>query len=297
MDDDIYGDNKAKDNAESDARAAKAEAEAEAARKAAEERKKKEAEEPNYLLARSYTCPVCDKSFKALVVKANRTRVVGHDIDLRPQYEPVDSLKYTVISCPLCGYSALMRIFPNITTNQKKMVREKISSNFSPQAVMEEPTLYTYEDALGRFQMAFATAMATVAKSSEKAYLCLNMSWLVRGQRKTLSETEVANLPRIEELRDTEKGLRQKALDGFIYARQSEGYPMCGNMDQYTVDYIIAALFYKTREFEKAMKLLPEIIISSSASRGVKEKARELKEKILAIRASNVMPDEDSMED
>ena len=45
MDDDIYGDNKAKDNAESDARAAKAEAEAEAARKAAEERKKKEAEE------------------------------------------------------------------------------------------------------------------------------------------------------------------------------------------------------------------------------------------------------------
>ena len=72
MDDDIYGENKARDNAESDARAAAAKAEAEAALKAAEEKKKKDAEEPTYLLARSYTCPVCDKPFKSLAVKANR---------------------------------------------------------------------------------------------------------------------------------------------------------------------------------------------------------------------------------
>ena len=296
MDDDIYGDNKARDNAESDARAAAAKAEAEAALKEAEERKKKEAEEPSYLLARSYTCPVCDKPFKSLAVKANRARVVSHDIDLRPVYEPVDSIKYIVISCPFCGYSARERIFPNITTNQKKMVREKISANFRPEPVMEDKKVYSYEEALGRFQMAFATAMATVAKSSEKAYLCLYMSWLVRGQRKNLSETDVTNITKIDEFRETEKELRKKALEGFIYARQTEDYPMCG-MDQYTVDYIIAALYYKTREFEKSMKLLPEIIVSSSASRGVKEKARLLKEKILAIKASNVMPEENSMED
>ena len=296
MDDDIYGENKARDNAESDARAAAAKAEAEAALKAAEEKKKKDAEEPTYLLARSYTCPVCDKPFKSLAVKANRARVVGHDIDLRPLYEPVDSLKYIVISCPNCGYSALARNFPNITSNQRKMVLEKICGNFRPDPSISEKTVYTYDEALGRLQMAFATAMATVAKSSEKAYLCLAMSWLVRGQRKALTQ-DITNLPKIDEYRETEKELRKKALDGFIYARQTEGYPMCGNMDQYTVDYIIAAMYYKTREFEKAMKLLPEIIVSASASRGVKEKARILKEKILAIKASNILPDEDSMED
>ncbi|MCR5235658.1 MAG: DUF2225 domain-containing protein [Lachnospiraceae bacterium] len=294
MDDDIYGDNKAKDKAGEAARSAVAKAEAEAARKA--EEKKKSEEESSYILARSYTCPVCDKPFKSLAVKANRARVVSHDLDLRPNYEPVDSLKYTVISCPFCGYSARERNFPNITVNQKKMVREKVGAFFNPAPVMEDKKVYSYEDALGRFQMAFATAMATVAKSSEKAYLCLYMSWLVRGQRNGLTEGDAAYSIKLEEYRETEKELRSKALEGFIYARQTEDYPMCG-MDQYTVDYIIAALFYKSREFDKAMKLLPEIIISSSASRGVKEKARILKEKILAVKASKVMPDEDSLED
>ena len=43
MGEDIYGDNKAKNNADADARAAAAAAEAEAAHKAAEEKKKKDA--------------------------------------------------------------------------------------------------------------------------------------------------------------------------------------------------------------------------------------------------------------
>ncbi len=296
MDDDIYGDNKARKSSEAEARAAAAAAEAEAAKKAAEAKKKKEAEEPSYILAKSFTCPVCDKPFKSLAVKANRARVVSHDLDLRPVYEPVDALKYNVVSCPFCGYSAWQRTFPNITAKQKKVVAEKIGANFRVAPIVEEKKAYTYEDALGRFQMAFATAMATVAKSSEKAYLCLSMSWLVRGQRKALV-ADISNITKIDEFREAEKELRKKALEGFIYARQTEDFPMCGNMDQYTVDYIIAALYYKTREFEKSMKLLPEILVSNAASKGIKDKARILKEKILAIKASNVMPDEDSLED
>ena len=121
MDDDIYGENKEKNKAEEVSRSAAAKAEAEAARKAAEEKKKKSEEESSYILARSYTCPVCDKPFKSLAVKANRARVVSHDLDLRPKYEPVDALKYIVISCPFCGYSARERNFPNITVNQKNV--------------------------------------------------------------------------------------------------------------------------------------------------------------------------------
>ena len=296
MDDDIYGENKARDNAESDARAA-ARAEAEAALKAAEEKKKREQEELSFILARSYTCPVCARPFKSLAVKANRARVVSHDLDLRPVYEPVDQLKYIVISCPYCGYSALTRSFSNITANQKKLVREKIGSNFSPEAVVDEKNFYTYEEALGRFQMAFATSMAIVARSSEKAYLCLNMSWLVRGQRKGIHAGDAKSLSEIDECREAERELRKKALEGFVYARQNEDFPMCGNMDQYTVDYLIAALYYKSGEFDKALKLLPEIVISTNASRGIKEKARTLKDKILAIKASKVIPDADSLED
>ena len=289
IDEDIYGDNKTKNSAESNAKAAAAAAEAEAVKKAAEERKKKNEEEPTYLLAKSYTCPVCDKTFKSLAVKANRARVVGHDLDLRPQYEPVDALKYNVLSCPYCGYSAFARIFPNITRRQKQAVLQKIAGNFRADGSANDKTVYTYEEALGRFQMAFATSMAVVAKSSEKAYLCLNMSWLVRGQRKSL----VNDPEKLKECRETENELAKKALEGFVYARQTEDYPMCGNMDQYTVDYIIAALYYKAGEFDDAMRLLPDIVISNSASRGIKERARILKDKITEMKKTNTIPDED----
>ena len=274
LEDDIYEDNKAKANAGEDARAAARDT-AEAERLVAEEEKKKKLnQEPAYLLAKSYECPVCNTSFKSLAVKTNRARVVGHDLDLRPRYEPVDTLKYTVVSCPCCGYSALTRNFSNITANQKKIVKEKISTN-----------------------LAFATAMATTAKTSEKAYLCLSMSWLVRGQRKALDDTRFDYVDKYMEYWNTEKELQRKALEGFVYASQTENFPMCGSMDQHTVNYIIAAMYYKTREFDKAIKILPNIIIAPGARKGIKDNARELKDKILKIKASNVMPEENELED
>nr|MCR5775782.1 DUF2225 domain-containing protein [Lachnospiraceae bacterium] len=184
MDEDIYGDNKAKISEEQALKAAKAKEEAE--KQAAAAAAKKAVDEASYLLAKSYECPVCDKPFKSLAVKANRSRVVSSDIDLKPIYEPVDTLKYTVVSCPYCGYSALTRTFPYLTSNQKKFVREKITKKYASSLSKGDQTTYSYEEALKRYELAFATAMAITAKTSEKAYLCLSMSWLVRGQRKLL---------------------------------------------------------------------------------------------------------------
>lgn len=295
MGDDIYKENKARAEAEAAAsRAAKLKAEEEA--KKAEEKRKKQNEEPNYLLARSYTCPVCGRKFKSLAVKANRARRIGFDIDLRPIYDTVDALKYTIISCPDCGYSATERNFSTISANQINVVREKISMNFKPDPSMEEKTVYTYDDALGRYQMALATSVATVLKASEKAYLCLRMSWLCRGQRQSLLDTDLNYIDKYDECKTAERELQRKALDGFLYARQNETFPICGNMDENTVDYIIAALHYKVREFDEAMKFLPRIMVSASASKGIKEQAATLKEKIQNIKASNAVPEEDDLE-
>lgn len=279
----------AQENAE---RAAK-----EARDKEAAEKKKKQEQEPTLLLARSYDCPVCDRSFKSLAVKANRARVVSTDTDLRPVYDPVDMLKYAVIACPQCGYAALIRNFSNITANQKKMVREQVSKSFKPVKDNDGKTIYTYQEAMGRYQMAFASLMATSSKASEKAYLYLSMSWLARGERQSLSDTDPDLSKKLEECRVTEKELQRKALEEFIKARQTEGYPMCGNMDQYTVDYIIAALFFKTGEYDKAMKLLPDILVSASAGSRIKDRARDLKDRIFEIKNSDQAPDPESMPD
>lgn len=291
----LYEDNKSNKDAEA-AAAAKTAAIEEAKRKA-EEAKKKQTNEEEYLLAKSYTCPVCDGTFKSLTVKANRARVVAMDLDLRPVYDPIDSLKYNIVSCPGCGYSAFARNFPNIIASQKKVVREKISSTFKPDPSINEKKVYTYEESLGRYELALATAMRTVSKTSEKAYLCLMMSWIVRGQRKLLSEGEEGYAAKLEEYRSAERELQQNALEGFAYARQTEGYPMCGSMDQYTVDYIIAALYYKSREFDKSLKMLPDILVSASASKRIKDKARDLKDKIMAIKQSGRIPEPDEIED
>ncbi len=293
--DDLYEDNKSSKEAEA-AAAAKASAVEEAKRKA-EEAKNKQVNEEEYLLAKSYTCPVCDGTFKSLTVKANRARVVDMDLDLRPVFDPIDSLKYNIVSCPKCGYSAFARIFPNIIASQKKVVREKISSTFKPDPSINDKKVYTYEESLGRYELALATAMRTVSKTSEKAYLCLMMSWIIRGQRKTLNKDEEGYAAKLEEYRSAERELQQNALEGFAYARQTEGYPMCGSMDQFTVDYIIAALYYKSREFDKSLKMLPDILVSASASKRIKDKAHDLKDKIMAIKQSGNIPEPDEIED
>ncbi len=291
--DDLFADNKTDSAAE--AAAAEAKAAAEAAAKKAAEAKNKQIDEAEYLLAKSYTCPVCDGAFKSLTVKANRARRVDSDLDLRPIYDPIDMLKYQIVSCPECGYSGFARNFPYVTANQKKAVREKIASNFNPDPSKEGHTKHTYEEALERYQMALATDMVMGAKASEKADLCLMMAWVVRGQRQTLDKNDPEYGNKLEECRSAEKELLKNALDGFIQARQTEGYPMCGNMDQHTVDYIIAALYYKSKEFDKSLKMLPEILVSNSAGKAIKDKARVLKDKILAIKQSGQIPEE--MED
>lgn len=291
--DDIYADNKSDGAAE--AAAAEKKAAEEAAAKKAAEAKNKKIDEADFLLAKSYTCPVCDAAFKSLTVKANRARRVDSDIDLRPIYDPIDMLKYQIVSCPECGYSGFARTFPYITANQKKAVREKIAFNFKPDPSKTGHTTHSYEEALERYQMALATDMVIGAKASEKADLCLMMAWVVRGQRKSLDESDPEYAGKLQECRSAEDELLKNALDGFIQARQTEGYPMCGNMDQHTVDYIIAALYYKSKEFDKSLKMLAEILISNSAGKAIKDKARLLKDKIMAIKQAGQVPDQ--MED
>ena len=72
----------------------------------------------------------------------------------------------------------------------------------------------------------------------------------------------------------------KNALEGFLAARQSEGYPMCG-MDETTVDYMIAVLSMNFSQYDVASKLIANILVMSGANPRMKEKARELKELLI----------------
>lgn len=236
-------------------------------------------QEQDLLFDKTYRCPVCDKEFKARTVKVGKARLIGSDSDLRPKYEQVDMLKYDVIMCPRCGYAALSRYFKFITSPQAKLIKEKISANFKSRD--EAPKeIYTYDEALERYKLTLVNAIVKLAKSSEKAYICLKTAWLLRGKGEHLDKEEKNYAEKKKKIDEEEREFLKNALDGFLAARQSETFPMCG-MDESTVDYLIAVTAAKFEQYDVAMKLISGVLVSTSANTRMKDRARAFKEQIM----------------
>lgn len=236
-------------------------------------------QEQDFLFDKSFQCPLCDHEFKARTVKIGKAKLVGTDLDLRPKYENIDMLKYDVILCPNCGYAALSRYFKFLTAVQATKIKEAISKSFKPQTEAKE--IYTYDEALERYKLTLANAIVKLAKPSEKAYICLKTAWLLRGQAEHLDPAAPDYAKKKEEVEAEENEFLRNALEGFLAARQTEGYPMCG-MDESTVDYLIAVTAMRFEQFDVSSKLVSGIIVSTSANPRMKEKARDLREMLMA---------------
>lgn len=231
-------------------------------------------EEKDFLFDKTYTCTACDKEFKNKSVRVGKAKLLNSDMDLRPNYELVDPIKYDVVLCPHCGYTALSRYFKFLTSSQLKMVKTTISQNFK--AKFEEHETYSYEEALERYKLALANAIVKRAKASEKAYICLKTGWLLRGMAQHLDKEDKEYPLKKEELLKQENEYLKNALEGFITARQTESFPMCG-MDDTTVSYLIAVLAMRFGQYDISSKLVSNLIVSNSSNPRMSDKIRELK--------------------
>lgn len=245
----------------------------------------KEHNELDYVFGKSHSCPVCYTDFKAPTVRQSKLRSKGADTDLRPRFAGIDPLKYDVITCPKCGYAALGRFFDMITPPQAKLVKEGISRNFRP--IRSPKEVYSYDEAFTNYQLALGNAVVKKGKASEKAYLCLKMAWLIRGkmeawdtgyepyQGDSYSED-------VEELKQDELELLNNAVEGFLNARQSETFPMCG-MDESTLDYIIAVSAMKLEKYDIVNQMLNSLLIKPGLNSRMKDMCIELKEKLKSV--------------
>lgn len=233
--------------------------------------------EAEKLFDKKYTCPICDNEFKAKTVRTGKARIIKTEMDLRNVYEGIEPLKYDIILCQKCGYAALARFFPTVTSVQHKFISEKITPNFKP--VDMEGEEYTFEQALTRYNIAFANAVAKVAKVSEGAYLSLKMGWLCRSYKESLDPEMAGYQNKYEKIETMEKENMRKAYDYFIKAVQTEEFPMCG-MDESTVDYLLAVLAMEFGDYFDASKLLSKLITSYTAGQRLKDKARDAKEEL-----------------
>lgn len=230
-------------------------------------------DEKTLIFEKMTDCPVCDSKIKVKVVKSN-VRPLMPDMDLRPRYQNIDPLKYDIISCPNCGYTALSRYFAGIVSIQRARIKEKICANFTPH--FDDKEIYTYEDAEARYKLALVNAVVKGGKASEKAYICLKSAWIQRGKAESLGEGH----PDFILTKETEADLLRNAYEGFVQAISEEPFPMCG-MDEQTVNYLVAALALKTNHLDVASRFVGQILTSQVASSRIKDKARLIKEEII----------------
>ncbi len=249
--------------------------------KAEKEQKKKteaaELKEEDFIFDKTYKCPVCDREYKAKAVRTGKVKLIGSDDDLRPRYQ-FDTLKYDALTCPNCGYSVLTKYFNiNPSSVQMKLIRENVSKSFS--GIKEPDKIMTYDDALTRHKLSLVCSIVKRAKSSEKAYTCLKIAWLLRGKAETLP----ADTPNTEEVK---KSLHEEELEalgnaysGFTEAFSKENFPMCG-MDENTVTYLSAELAKKLHKYDDALRLCARVITAKGVNDRIKDKAREMKDDI-----------------
>lgn len=240
-----------------------------------EPEKKVELKEEEYLFAKSYQCPICDRGFKTLAVRAGKLRSYGKDDDLRPLYKGIDPLKYDAIVCPNCGYASLIRYFDKMMPTQAKRLRADVQSNFKGVDFSDDK--YDYDEAVMRYKMVLLCDVVGGVKDSRKAYTCLKLAWIFRGKL----EAEGANMSpeEIEKLKSDELECLQNAYDGYVSAFSKESFPMSG-MDEVTMSYLVAELAFRLGHYSDSLRLISNIVGKSSVSARVKDKCLDLKERI-----------------
>lgn len=246
--------------------------------------------ESEFVLEKTIRCPVCDGVFKTLQPKSGRVKRLESDKDLRPRCEGIDIMKYNVCCCPVCGYTGLStsKYFETINPNQKKLVEEKICRSFDPASVADaykpETKEWSYDTAIGLHKLSLYNAMVKGVKTSEKAYNCLVIAWLLRGKAEAIANDPEAR-DEYDAVKKEEEEYYKEAYDGLFKAVSTENFPIAG-MDQTTMDYLLATMSFNYGKTDVAAKLLASIIQSPMTPTKIKEKARDLKDEIVeAIKA------------
>lgn len=237
--------------------------------------------EEEFIFDKRMTCPVCDKTFKTKVLKSSKARRIGSDKDLRPRFAHVDTIKYSICSCPNCGYSALHKTFPSIVSRQAENIRQQVCVHFLPEDRSGWES-YTYDQAIRLHELALDCAGAKLAKDGEKAYLHMLLTWLWR-EKVTLADEIEDEAAREQERESCQKQADEHyllAFEGFEQAMMNELFPIMG-LDQSTLEYIMAYMAFYFGKIEVSAKLVGSVLTTTGASRHVKDMALDLKDEII----------------
>lgn len=242
----------------------------------------REPEETDYLVAKTVRCPVCDHKFRNLSVRGTKARRLEPDFDLRPRYANIDILKYDVTLCPNCGYAAMNRYFEPLTNAQIGRVKAALGGKFQPIDNQTQDT-YSYDEAIDRYKLALVSAMAKYVKLSEKSYICLKISWLLREKINEMKDFTKEEIAAKKAAIDEMEGFYRQAYNGFMQVMAKETPPFCG-INASTMTFIISNMAMHFGDYAVTSKYVYEMIASPSTSKKMKERYVDLKNQLIARR-------------
>jgi uncharacterized protein (DUF2225 family) len=202
--------------------------------------------------------------------------MVRQDTDFNIVYEQINPLYYSVWFCPHCGYAALESHFSDIPERSVQVLRDFLEGC---QVSMDLPGVRSREQAIILYKLAIFYSDLIDAKNSRLASLYLRLAWLYR---------EAAD-------ESLEMMALEKALEYYEKASFKEGFPI-GNMNELTMDYLIAQLQFRTGKLDQAAANFSRIIANPQAKseKRISELARDAWADIKAKRkeAENEAPAE-----
>ncbi|MCL2618659.1 MAG: DUF2225 domain-containing protein [Defluviitaleaceae bacterium] len=219
----------------------------------------------NYIFAKKYTCPVCGYNFESNTVRNTKIRIESTEFDLRLKCSPIEPMLYNVIVCGGCGYSAVTKVFNQISARQSERILAEITPKFRPIDYPKEPSI---DEAITRYKLALLNAVVKQAKEGEKAYICMKLTWLYRLK---------------EQAPEQERMFAALTVKGFTNALENETPPVMGIGDS-TMMYLIGAFSMFLGENDAALKILSSMIVGSNCSERLKDRARDLKNEITAAK-------------
>lgn len=226
------------------------------------------------LFDRKMECPVCGMEFTSRSIRAGKIRLIDSDTDLRPHYSKLDPIMYDVVLCSTCGYASLAKTFKEVKKPHIAKFKKEVSTQFIGRTY---PEVYAYDDAIERYKMALYSAQYLDKSILEKAYLCLKLSWLYRGKRKSLSDDETEE---IQVCMENERLFIDEAYEGFKIALKNETLPKMG-FDSMTIQYLIGELARRKGNLAEAHEIMHQLKLHPLLSHRLKKRANRVFELIV----------------
>ena len=201
-------------------------------------------------------CALCGRSFPVTKVR-NRLRMVKQDTDFCTTYADINPYYYDIWVCPHCGYAAQESWFSELSESAAVKVKaflkgKDIRVDFGGERSCQQ--------ALDTYRLALYFANLTGQIASRVAGLFLRTAWLFRESGEA----------------DKEQVALTEARKYYEEALMKEPLPI-GHMSEISLEYIVAELYRRTGELDKAMSGFGRIVGNPKAKleKRVLEMARD----------------------